>query len=150
MRAASLPDGPSYLPGLATRMAAEAGSPGTALAFLEVRLRETHDPEMREVLANRMKEVIIERDLRLLGSAMEAYRMQHQVPPGTLTDLVVAGVLPNLPEEPFGGDYRLDPETGRVSSSTHPERLRTFFIRPQPTYSFPKVQPSYSFPKIWE
>ena len=150
MRAASLPDGPSYLPGLATRMAAEAGSPGTALAFLEVRLRETHDPEMREVLANRMKEVIIERDLRLLGSAMEAYRMQHQVPPGTLTDLVVAGVLPNLPEEPFGGNYRLDPETGRVSSSTHPKRLRTFFIRPQPTYSFPKVQPSYSFPKIWE
>ena len=58
MQAASLPGGPSYLPGLATRMAAEAGSPETALAFLEVRLRETQDPEMREFLANRMKEVI--------------------------------------------------------------------------------------------
>jgi tetratricopeptide (TPR) repeat protein len=150
MEAASLPDGPSYLPGLATRMAAEAGSPDTALAFLEARLRDTHDPEMRESLAYRMKEVIIERDLLMLESAVEAYRTQHRTLPATITDLVVAGAFPNLPQEPFGGDYRLDPKTGSVSSSTHPERLRTFFKRPQPTYSFPKVQPDYSFPRTWE
>ena len=129
MKAASLPDGPSYLPGLATRLAAEAGSPDTAVAFLEARLLETHDPEMREVLANRMKEVIIERDLRMLESAVEAYRTQHRTLPATLTDLVVAGALSSLPQEPFGGDYRLDPKTGSVSSSTHPERLRTYFKR---------------------
>ena len=120
-------------------MAAEAGNPDTAVAFLEARLLETHDPEMREFLANRMKEVIIERDLRLLESAVEAYRMQHRALPATLTDLVAVGVLPMLPQEPFGGDYLLDRKTGSVSSSTHPERLRTFFERKQPTYSFPKV-----------
>ena len=150
MEAARLPDGPSYLPGLATRMAAEAGSPDTALAFLEARLRETQDLEMREVLANRMKVVIIERDLRILESAVEAYRMQHRALPARLADLVAPGALSNLPQEPFGGDYRLDPKTGSVSSSTHPERLRTFFKRKQPTYSFPKVQPAYSFPIVWE
>jgi tetratricopeptide (TPR) repeat protein len=151
MQAARLPDGPSYLPGLATRMAAEAGNPDTALAFLEARLRDTQDPEMREVLANRMKEVIIERDIRLLESAVEGYRTQHRTLPATLTDLVVAGTLPILPQEPFGGDYRLDRKTGVVSSSTHPERLRTFFKRKRPTaYSFPKVEPAYSFPRTWE
>ncbi|TLY24595.1 MAG: tetratricopeptide repeat protein [Nitrospirae bacterium] len=150
MQAASLPDGPSYLPGLATRMAAEAGSPETALAFLEARLRETQDTEMREVLVKRMKEVIIERDIRLLENAVEAYRMQHRTLPATLTDLMAAGALPILPQEPFGGDYRMDPKTGSVSSSTHPERLRTFFKRKQSTYSFPKVQPDYSFPRTWE
>jgi tetratricopeptide (TPR) repeat protein len=151
MRAAQLPDGPSYLPGLATRMAAEAGSPDTALVFLEARLRQTQDPEMREILAYRMKEVIIERDLRILERAVEAYRTQHRVSPKTLTDLVAAGALPNLPQEPFGGDYRLDPKTGSVSSSTHPERLRTFFKRKQPIYSlFPKIEPAYSFPRTWE
>ncbi len=156
MKAASLPDGPSYLPGLATRMAAEAGNPETALAFLEARLLETQDPEMREVLAYRMKEVIIEQDLRLLENALDAYRTQHRALPATLRDLVVAGALPILPQEPFGGDYRLDPKTGSVSSSTHPERLRTYFKREQPiqreqpTESFPKVQPSYSFPRTWE
>jgi tetratricopeptide (TPR) repeat protein len=150
MKAARLPDGPSYLPGLATRMAAEAGNPDTALAFLEARLADTQDPEMREVLANRMKEVIIERDLLILESAVEAYRTQHRALPATLTDLVVAGAFPSLPQEPFGGDYRLDPKTGSVSSSTHPERLRTFSNRTQPTYSFPKIEPAYSFPKAWE
>ena len=150
MKAARLPDGPSYLPGLATRMAAEAGSPDTALAFLEARLRETHDPEMREVLVVRMKEVIIERDLRLLEGAVETYRTQHGTLPARLTDLVAVGILPGLPLEPFGGDYQLDSKTGSVSSSTHHERLRTFFKRPQPTYSFPKVQPDYSFPRTWE
>ena len=151
MQAARLPDAPAYLSGLATRMAAEAGSPDTALAFLDARLLDTQDPEMREVLAYRMKEVIIERDLRTLEHAVEAYRSQQRVFPGTLADLVVAGALPNLPQEPFGGDYRLDAKTGSVSSSTHPERLRTFFQRRKPpSYSFPKVEPSYSFPRTWE
>jgi len=150
MQAARLPDVPSYLPGLATRIAAEAGNPDTALAFLEARLADTQDPEMREVLANRMKDVIIERDLRRLERAVEAYRTHHQTLPATLADLVAAGALPDLPQEPFGGDYRVDPKTGSVSSSTHPERLRTFFKRPPPTYSFPKVEPAYSFPKAWE
>ncbi|OAI45736.1 hypothetical protein AYO43_01740 [Nitrospira sp. SCGC AG-212-E16] len=151
MRAARLPDGPSYLPGLATRMAAEAGSPDTALTFLEARLRETQDPEMREFLANRMKEVIIERDLRILEGALEAYQTQHRTLPARLTDLVAARTLPNIPQEPFGGDYRLDPKTGSVSSSSHPERLRTFFKRKKPpAYSFPKIEPAYSFPRTWE
>jgi tetratricopeptide (TPR) repeat protein len=150
MKAASLPDGPAYLPGLATRMAAEAGSPDTALAFLEARLRETQDPQMREVLAKRMKEVIIERDIRILEKAVEAYRTQHRAVPATLMDLVETGILPLLPQEPFEGDYRLDSKTGTVSSSTHPERLRTFFKRPQRMYSFPKIEPSYSFPRTWE
>ena len=151
MKAASLPGCPAYLPGLATRMAAEAGSPDTALVFLEGRLRETQDPQMREILVYRMKEVIIERDLRILESAVESYREQHRALPATFTDLLVEGILPTLPQEPFGGNYRLDPKTGLVSSSTHPERLRTFFKRRQPhNYSFPKVTPSYSFPKTWE
>jgi hypothetical protein len=98
-----------------------------------------------------MKEVIIERDLRMLERAVEAYRMQHQAPPGTLADLVLAGALSNLPEEPFGGDYRLDPKTGSVSSSTHPKRLRTFFKPTKPpAYLFPKIEPAYSFPRTWE
>ena len=119
-------------------MAAEAGSPDTALVFLEARLLETKDPQMRESLAERMKEVIIERDLRLIEGAVEAYRAQYLAPPTTLTDLMITGALPILPREPFEGVYRLDPKTGTVSSSTHPNRLRTFHKRKQSNYSFPR------------
>jgi hypothetical protein len=151
MRAATLPGRPAYLPGLATRMAAEAGNPNTALAFLDARLRETHDPEMREALVKRMNEVIIERDVQILERAVEMYQMRHQALPTTLTALVEDRILPGLPVEPFGGEYRIDIRTGSLSSSTHPERLRTFFKRTTPPmYRFPKPTPSYSFPRTWE
>jgi len=152
MKAAILPERPAYLPGLATRMAAEAGSPDTALAFLEARLLEAQDPQTRESLEERMKEVIIERDIRILESAVNVYQTQYDgTLPATLTDLVAAGALPDLPQEPFGGDYRLDSKTGSVSSSTHPDRLRTFFKRKKPSaYLFPKIEPEYSFPRTWE
>lgn len=150
MKAAVLPGRPSYLPGLATRLAAEAGKPETALAFLEARLRDTSDPEMREFFANRMKEVIIERDIRLLERAVELYRSGYGELPKSLIALVERQIVRSLPQEPFGGEYRIDPNTGAVSSSTHPERLKTFFKRKKaPTYLYPKIQqPAYVFPRI--
>ena len=151
MRAASLPDHPAYLPGLATRLSAEAGTPETALVFLEARLRETQDPQARAEFIFRMKEILIERDLQLLDRAVEGYRTRHQASPPTLTALVDDGFLSRLPQEPFEGEYRLDAKTGAVSSSTHPDRLRTFFKRKQPpVYLFPKVEPAYIFPRVWE
>lgn len=147
MRAASLPDHPAYLPGLATRLSAEAGNPETALAFLEARLVETQDTQMREFFVNRMKEVIIERDLQILERAVETYRTKHRALPDSLMALVADRILSGLPQEPFGGHYRLDPKTGSLSSSTHPDRLRTFFKRKQPpAYLFPKIEPGYVFP----
>lgn len=152
MKASLLPDRPTYLPGLATRLATEAGKPETALAFLEARLRDTSDPEMREFLANRMKEVIIERDVRLLERAVELYHTAYGRNPSSLASLVEGRIVRSLPLEPFGGEYRLDQSTGQISSSTHPERLKTFFKRKKaPVYLYPKIQqPAYAFPRIGE
>ncbi len=150
MRAASLPDRPAYLPGLATRLSVEAGNPETALVFLEARLRETQDPQIRDSFVNRMKEVMIERDLQMLERAVELYRITHRALPESLSALVADRILTGLPQEPFGGQYRLDPETGSLSSSTHPERLRTFFKRKQPPVYLPKIEPAYVFPRTWE
>jgi len=124
--AARLPEGPSYLPGLATRLYAEADNPETALQFLEALWRQTQDAGMREVLEKRAKEVMIERDIRLLESAVQRYREQRGRIPGRLQDLVQSGILPALPQEPFGGSYHLDSRTGNISSSTHPKRLKVF------------------------
>jgi hypothetical protein len=151
MRAAGLPDRPAYLPGLATRLSAEAGNPATALVFLEARLRETQDPQLREEFINRMKEVKIERDIQLLERAVESFRTTHRALPPTLTALVAERVLSRLPQEPFGGEYHLNPKTGSVSSSTHPNRLRTFHKRTQsPVSLLPKIEPAYVFPRAWE
>lgn len=124
--AAKLPGGPSYLPGLATRMYAEASSPEVALQLLRTLWLQTQDQEMREVLENRAKEIIIERDIQVLESARDAYRDKHGRFPKALNDLVVSGEVRQIPDEPFGGAYNLDARTGEVSSSTHPKRLKVF------------------------
>lgn len=125
-QAARTSGAPDFLPGLATRMHAEAGNPEVALQFLEALWKENPDLVVREKLEIRAKEVMIERDLRSLERAIEQYRTKHGAFPRTLADLVTAGYLPRIPEEPFGGSYQLNAQTGQVTSSTHPTRLKVF------------------------
>ncbi len=124
--AARLPGGPAYLPGLATRMYAEANNPDTALQFLETLWRQTQDAGMREVLEKRAKEVMIERDIRALESAAQQYKEKHRRLPDSLQELVSDRILDQIPPEPFGGSYQLNAQTGQVTSSTRPTRLKVF------------------------
>ncbi len=125
-KAARTSGAPDFLPGLATRMHAEAGNPEVALEFLEALWRENPDLVVREKLETRAKEVMIERDLRMLEQAIGHYQKKYHAYPKTLTELVSAGYLPRIPEEPFGGSYELNSQTGQVTSSTHPTRLKVF------------------------
>lgn len=125
-QAARTSGAPDFLPGLATRMYAQAGNPDVALQFLEALWKENPDLVLRENLETRAKEVLIERDLRTLERAVGQYHKKHRVLPGSLTDLVSGGFLERIPEEPFGGSYVIDSTTGHVTSSTHPNRLKVF------------------------
>lgn len=129
--AAKLPGGPSYLPGLASRMYAEASSPEVALQLLKALWLQTQDQEMREVLENRAKEIIIERDIQALEAARDAYRAKQGHLPGALNDLVSSGAVDRIPDEPFGGAYNIDIRTGEISSSTHPKRLKVYRLDKQ-------------------
>ncbi|MDH4083145.1 MAG: hypothetical protein OEV99_06675 [Nitrospira sp.] len=125
-QAARTAGAPDFLPGLATRMHAEAGNPDVALQFLEALWKENPDLVVREKLETRAKEVIIERDLRLLEQAIGLYQKKYHASPKALTELVSTGYLSRIPEEPFGGSYELNTQTGQVTSSTHPTRLKVF------------------------
>lgn len=124
LRAASrLPGAPEYLPRLAARMTVDAGSPETALEFLGRLYAQTQDPEMRESLSQRIKEVIAERDIRFLEEAVRRYAARHGKKPGSLRALVTGGIIERVPEELLGGRYILDSATGSVTSTGLQERL---------------------------
>ena len=125
-RASQIPGAPGFLPGLATRMYAESGNPNVALQFLEELWRRNPDLAVREKLEMRAKEVMIERDIQGIESAVQQYRDQRGRLPRELYDLISNGNLRQIPQEPFGGTYDLDLATGKVSSSTHPNRLKVF------------------------
>ena len=126
--AARLPGSPSYLSGLASRMFSEAREPEAALAMLETISRQESDPLRRAVLERRIREVTVERDLQALERAVESYREKIGAVPRELSDLVRAGILSGIPEEPNGGRYLMEPG-GKVRSDRVSQRLRVFQSR---------------------
>lgn len=133
-KAAQLPGRPAYVPELAARLYAEAKNPDLAMTFLASVRATTQDPLVLASLDRRRDEAMIERDLLLIEHALAAYADRFGGFPSSLQRLVEAGLLTTIPQEPFGGEYRFDRETGQVLSSTHPRRLRIY--RPQEIQSY--------------
>ncbi len=123
--AARLPGSPPYLPLLASRMFTEGRAPETALSFLAGIVREETDPARLEILHERMREVIVERDIQALEKAVAAYRDRRGALPVALTDLVREGLIREIPREPNGGAYLLAPD-GTVRSNRVTTRLKVF------------------------
>ena len=123
-QAAKIPGRPLYVDTLAARLYVEGGNPLLALQYLEAMIRQTEDPQLRAIYEDKYKEVLIARDLDTMDQALARYRQTRGRNPQTLVDLLKEGSLGSVPEEPFGGEYRMNPETGEIESSTHRERLR--------------------------
>jgi hypothetical protein len=124
--ASILPGAPAYLPKLAARMTVENGDPDAAIEFLERLYQQTQDERLREGLLARMKEVVVERDLRFLEGAVARYRARHGRMPEQLADLVNGGVIDGVPDEPLGGRYELSAGDGSVRSTSRHERLKVY------------------------
>ena len=122
--ASVLPGAPDYLPRLAARMTVEVGDPQAALEFLQRLYQQTEDEQVRQGLARRMKEVIVERDIRFLEEGVRRYKARYGKLPVKLEDLVTREIIPKIPEEPFGGIYKLQASEGTVASTGLSERLR--------------------------
>jgi hypothetical protein len=117
---------PLYTARLAARLYAQGNDPDVALEFLAGMLDQTTDERIRDQLIRRIKRVSLERDLQKLERAIREFTTRRGTRPSSLMALVDAGVLSHLPDEPYGGEYRLDSVTGEVLSSTHPERVRIY------------------------
>jgi hypothetical protein len=119
LRAARIPDSPEFLPLLASRMLSEGHRPETALAFLKKMSEREADPRRKASLQERIRQVEVERDLQILEEAIGEYNTRVGAPPRRLADLVRAGMLARIPEEPYGGRYLLMPD-GQVRSDRAP------------------------------
>lgn len=122
--AARVPGSPAYLPQLAARMTVESGDPTAALEFLDRFSRSVSDERLREALFRRMKEIVQEQDLRFLEESTKRYRLKYGRGPAKLEDLMLHGIIPQLPVDPLGGQYEIDGLTGAVSASSKRDRLR--------------------------
>lgn len=128
-KAAALPGRPAYVPLLASRLYAHAEEPELALAFLEQMYRLSKDDQVRAELRARMQEVMVERDVKMLNQVVQRFHERYHRFPGELTELVTAGLLTELPSEPFGGRYYLDPAEKTAKSTKYTTRLHIYGLK---------------------
>ena len=114
--ASKLPDSPKYLPALAARLRYQAGDIRHAIAFLRAIYNSTDNLELKKSIARRIKAF---EDILFLTQAVELYRRRMGKPPGSLEDLVRAGIIKGIPRDPYGGRYYYDPSDGKVKTTSN-------------------------------
>lgn len=121
-QASRVPGAPAGLVAIAANLFASAKSPQQGVDILTTAYQNTSDENAKQLLELRLKIMLAERDVVMLEQAVSRYTSLHGRLPARLEDLVAAGLIRQLPQEPAGGRYVYDPTTGTVSSSEFPER----------------------------
>ena len=99
---------------LAARYFYEGGTTALALAYLKDMIPKARNESIRKRMITRAE--AFEKILRI-EEAVLAYRNRYQKGPKKLVDLVEAGLLVKIPEDPYGGSFYLD-DKGRVRTTS--------------------------------
>lgn len=92
---------------LAARWYERGHSPAVAAGIVDAMAEQARSSGFRAYLRKRAERL---RQLETLRKAAEAYRVRYARAPGALADLVGAGLLERLPEDPLGVGFTLSPE----------------------------------------
>ena len=122
--AAKQPKAPSWVGLLSTRLAAQGGELQIATSLAEAMLTQANEESTRKEWEDRVNALHMERDLLAIEDAAQRYREARGVPARSVLALVLAGYLPEVPQEPHGGRYVL--EGDGTARSTAAERLRAY------------------------
>ncbi len=114
--AATRPEAPSYTRMLATQLAARGGVPEIGLAMLQAIFPTIDDPDLRNEYEEKARYLRMELDLRELQKIIEHYKTTQKDIPQNFKKLLSQGFIPNIPIDPFGQNYFIDPE-GHVMGS---------------------------------
>jgi hypothetical protein len=123
-QAATLPGAPRYVGLLATRLNAEAGDTRTAEQLAAVMEAQATEEATKQEWHERTLDLRVERQLRQIEAAAARYKSRTGAAAKNLEALVAAHELPELPREPRGGHYVLQPDGEAHSTATPRLRVR--------------------------
>jgi len=111
MAASSVKDAPPALATFGARLAQEVGKNDTAIAFLRMMLEKEKDQEKRDMLQERLDAHLA---VAVLENGLAVFHAKYGKNPERLDILVSSGVLPRLPENPYGKPFIYDNATGVI------------------------------------
>ena len=114
MEASKLPGSPYYLASLAARLSVYALEYRTGIIFLKEMIKDTENEGIKQNFMLRIKALEI---MDRLEQKVSEYQKIHQKRPSSLTELVTAGLIDKVPDDPYGGQFILL-ENGRVYTTS--------------------------------
>ena len=99
---------------MAARYFYEGGSTALALAYLQEMIPTARNEAIKKRMITRAE--AFERILRI-EKAVLAYTIRFQTEPRKIEDLVEAGLLERIPQDPYGGYFYLDKQ-GKVRTTS--------------------------------
>jgi hypothetical protein len=133
--AARRPGASANISHLAVSLASKSGTPDQAIALIEELRQTVKDESTAARLDEQLKLAVLERDAQRLERAGADYSARTGLPLTDLQMLVVTGLVPSIPPDPFGGQYVWNLQERRVHSSANP-----FRFHPQEGPHQPKFQ----------
>lgn len=115
LEASRRPDAPSLYASLAVKLSYEKNRTENAISFMEEMSRRTDDQTLRKKYDDR---IVFLRQVLEVEHAVEAYKKKFGRKPVDLHALVHAGMLQEVPSDPYGGGLYLDFD-GTVKSTSN-------------------------------
>lgn len=114
MEASRLPESPSYLPGLATRLSASQNQYRPAILYLEDIIKRNRNPALLKQFETRLKLLVILNELNIKTTE---YKKKYGVFPIGIDSLLQKGMIGEVPEDPYGGKFVIQ-ENGHVITTS--------------------------------
>jgi tetratricopeptide (TPR) repeat protein len=121
--AARTPGAPAAVRQNAVAYYVKGRRPEAAVAFVEQALSEAKDPDSRKALEGQLRQARLELAASRVDEAVAEWQRRYFTGPLAVGQLVAEGILPAVPEDPFGGELVLDPD-GRARSSRNAFRFQ--------------------------
>jgi hypothetical protein len=114
-RAAAMPNAPDWLTPLAAVTLAQGGSRETSRKLWTEIMRNGDARWLRVQGVFRLQQLDAMDGAELMGHVVKQYRARTGMWPRTWYDVIRAGLLRGVPEDPTGFPFHLDPATGHVT-----------------------------------
>ena len=96
-----------FLKVLAAQSAQRGGDVQTAALLWETMYQTTHDKYIRENAMWHLRALKVDQDVTKLEELVGVYREKYGRPPASLVEMMRAGLLPGIPQDPIGNPYKL-------------------------------------------
>jgi len=119
MEASRRPFANPMLASIASKLAFKERRTETSIQFLEEMLQRTDDELTKQRFKKRIEAL---RGILLLEQAVAQYQKRYHEKPKSFELLVAKGIIQNVPQDPYGGKFYIDP-SGNVKSTTERELM---------------------------